>query len=93
MNTIYLETWSTIVQVAAHEPNTMPIASFNDPVQALRQMYRQNADGDNIQLITNDGEFYWLVSATLAAKLYKSNFYPMLGASYLPDREVSQDHT
>ena len=86
MDLLQLSTWSTVLRMAATECSG-PIASFKDPVQAFQNMYLQNAKGDNIQVITNDGELYWLVSASLAAKLYQASFYPMLDVSHLPAQE------
>ena len=85
MNLFYLSTWAVVLRAAALE-RTSPIASFSDPVQAMHHMYRQNAAGDTIQVITNDGELYWVVSAGVATRLYQSNFYPLLGACYLPEQ-------
>lgn len=80
MNPYYLSTWAMILRAAVVE-GTGPIATFSNPAQAIQQMYRQQAEGTNSWVVTNDGELYWLVSESLATRLCTHNFYPVLEAN------------
>lgn len=77
MDPLYLSVWSTILRVAVTD-GSGPIASFTDPAQAMQHMHLQNTSGDTSQVITNDGKWYWLVSASTASRLRASDFYPVI---------------
>jgi hypothetical protein len=75
MSTFLQLTWLEIIKASFNDLDS-PIASFPNFTQAFAYAQSQNGEEqtEKYQIVTNDGNFYWVVTTTLAQQLIANGF-------------------